>query len=82
MAVAVTDSRARFAVMFLDFDRFKLINDSMGHGAGDKLLITAAMRLKACLRPTDLVYGFEALARWTWTQVSTERRRTSRERCS
>jgi diguanylate cyclase (GGDEF)-like protein/PAS domain S-box-containing protein len=55
VTAAAIDSRARFAVMFLDFDRFKLINDSMGHGAGDKLLITAAMRLKACLRPTDLV---------------------------
>ncbi len=46
---------AQFAVMFLDFDRFKSVNDSLGHSAGDQLLIAFSKRIQAALRPTDMV---------------------------
>ncbi len=45
----------RFAVMYLDFDRFKMVNDSLGHKAGDELLVNVARRLKAMLRETDVL---------------------------
>lgn len=45
----------RFALLFLDFDRFKLINDSLGHNAGDKLLQQISERLRNCLRGSDMV---------------------------
>src|SRR5262249_42852967 len=52
---AVRGPGYRFAVLFLDIDRFKLVNDSLGHVSGDQLLIAFAKRLLACLRPGDMV---------------------------
>lgn len=49
------DSNSQFALFYLDCDRFKDVNDSLGHQAGDELLIDIAQRLKSVVRQEDLV---------------------------
>jgi diguanylate cyclase (GGDEF)-like protein/PAS domain S-box-containing protein len=57
LAIARTsnDSPADFALMYIDFDAFKLVNDSYGHKAGDQLLRTIAIRLKRVLKHDDVI---------------------------
>lgn len=53
-------NHSKLAVMFVDLDRFKVVNDSLGHAAGDKLLVRFGARLKNLVRPTDYVGHFGA----------------------
>jgi diguanylate cyclase (GGDEF)-like protein/PAS domain S-box-containing protein len=55
LASANQDPNRHFGLMFLDFDRFKLINDSMGHSAGDAFLIEVSRRIQDHVRPGDVV---------------------------
>ncbi len=50
--------KAQLALMYLDLDHFKRINDTMGHDAGDELLVTVSNRLRNCLRQEDAVARF------------------------
>jgi diguanylate cyclase (GGDEF)-like protein/PAS domain S-box-containing protein len=54
----VRRDREKLAVLYLDLDQFKTVNDGLGHPAGDKLLVAAAERLGTCLRVSDTVARF------------------------
>ncbi len=59
MARQQRHSHLNFAVMYLDLDRFKTVNDNLGHAAGDDLLVRIAARLRSCVRPEDTVARFD-----------------------
>ena len=57
-ALDAADAENRVAVVFVDLDDFKIINDSLGHAVGDRLLVAVTQRLRDALRPDDMLARF------------------------
>jgi diguanylate cyclase (GGDEF)-like protein len=57
-ALEAADAENRVAVVFVDLDDFKVINDSLGHAVGDELLVAVTQRLRDALRPDDMLARF------------------------
>ncbi|HTZ08270.1 MAG TPA: EAL domain-containing protein [Acidimicrobiales bacterium] len=58
VTTALRGASAPLAVLFIDLDHFKLVNDGLGHAAGDELLVQAAQRLRSVIRPGDVLARF------------------------
>ena len=68
VALARRDDRC-LAVLFIDLDRFKAINDSLGHPMGDRLLIEVGQRLRASVRDSDVVARFGGTVFGFWASI-------------
>jgi diguanylate cyclase (GGDEF)-like protein/PAS domain S-box-containing protein len=53
--IRAQDHKHLVTIMFIDLDRFKIVNDTLGHGVGDRLLVEAGKRIRKCIRENDIV---------------------------